>query len=129
MFKPSLLRSDTLLNQRSYYEASAVREAPLPPLQGTVQADVAVVGGGFAGLSAAIELAERGLRVVLLEAERVGFGASGRNGGQAIVGYACGQEPFEQQLGRDDARRVWAMSLEAIDIIDQRIRRFGIDCD
>lgn len=129
MFQPSLLRSDTLLNQRSYYEASAVREAPEPPLQGAVRADVVVVGGGFAGLSAAIELADRGLQVVVLEADRVGFGASGRNGGQAIVGYACGQEPFEQQLGQADAQRAWAMSLEAIELIGQRIERFGIECD
>lgn len=129
MFKTSLLRSDTLLNQISYYEASVVRDAPQPALDQTVQADVVVVGGGFAGLSAAIELADRGLRVVVLEAERVGFGASGRNGGQAIVGYASGQEPFESQLGLDDARRAWHMSIEAIDLIKERIQRFGIDCD
>ena len=128
-FKPSLLRSDTQLNQRSYYEASAARGTALPPLQGDTQADVLVVGAGFAGLSAALELAQRGLRVVALEADRICSGASGRNGGQAIVGFASGQGPFEQQLGREDARRAWDMSLQALDLIDQRIAQHGIDCD
>lgn len=126
---PSLLRSDTQLNRHSYYEASAPRGAAQPPLQGDAQADVLVVGGGFAGLSAALELADRGFRVVLLEADRVCSGASGRNGGQAIVGYASGQGPFEQQLGRADARRAWDLSLQALDLIDRRIDRFGIACD
>lgn len=125
----SLIGSDTQLNQRSYYEASATRGPASPPLQGEVEADVLVVGGGFAGLSAALELAQRGFSVVLLEADRVGSGASGRNGGQAIVGYASGQEPFERQLGADAARRAWEMSLEALDLIQQRIARHGIDCD
>ena len=129
MFKTSLLNSDTRLNQRSYYEASVHRPPPLPPLQGAVTADVLVVGGGFAGLSAALELAQRGQRVVLLEADRVGSGASGRNGGQFIVGYASGQGEFESQLGRADAKRAWDMSLEAIDLIDRRIAQHQIECD
>jgi len=129
MFTRSLLNSDTQLNQSSYYEASVQRPAPCPPLQGTVQADVVVVGGGFAGLSAALEMAQRGLSVVLLEADRIGSGASGRNGGQAIVGYASGQGPFEEQLGAADAHRAWEMSLQAVDLIEQRIGAHGIDCD
>lgn len=129
MFKPSILRSDTQLNQRSYYEASVQRPPLRPPLQGRVVTDVAVVGAGFAGLSAAIELAQRGLRVVLLEADRVCGGASGRNGGQAIVGYASGQRPFEQQLGEADARLAWDMSLEGVRLIDERIAAHGIECD
>lgn len=129
MFTRSLLNSDTQLNQTSYYEASVQRPAPCPPLQGTVQADVVVVGGGFAGLSAALELAQRGLSVVLLEADRIGSGASGRNGGQAIVGYASGQGPFEEQLGAADARRAWDLSLQAVDLIEQRIATHSIDCD
>lgn len=124
-----LLKSDTLLNQSSYYEASVQRPPAQPPLQGAVQADVAVVGAGFAGLSAAIELRKRGHSVVVLEAASVGFGASGRNGGQAIVGYASGQGPFEEQLGQADARRAWDMSLEAIDLLDANIARYGIACD
>lgn len=129
MLRPSLLRSDTQLNTASYYEASVQRPAPQPPLRGAARADVVVVGGGYAGLSTALELAERGRRVVLLEADRVGGGASGRNGGQAIVGYACGMATLERQLGRDDARRAWQWSLEAVELIEQRVQRYGIACE
>ncbi len=125
----SLLKSDTLLNQRSYYEASVLRPAPLSSLQTDVTADVVVVGAGFAGLSAAIELAQRGMQVVVLEADRICSGASGRNGGQTIVGYASGQGPFEKQLGPSGARQAWDMSIEAIDLIERRIAEFQIDCD
>lgn len=121
--------ADARPGRLSYYEASVLREPPLPLLQGCVDADVLVIGAGFAGLSAALELAERGLRVAVLEAGRVCGGASGRNGGQAIVGYASGQAPFERQLGREAARQAWAMSLEAIGLIDARIARHGIACD
>src|SRR3990167_4299610 len=121
-----LLASDTQLNQKSYYEASVQRAPVDPPLRGELNADVLVVGAGFAGLSAAIELAQRGYKVVVLEADRVCSGASGRNGGQAIVGYASGQEPFEQQLGKTQAKLAWDMSLEAIDLIDERIVQFQI---
>ncbi len=69
------------------------------------------------------------MRVVVLEADRICSGASGRNGGQAIVGFASGQQAFESQLGKADARRVWDMSLQAIGLIDQRIAEFAIDCD
>lgn len=130
MFKPaSLLLSDTQLNQRSYYEASVQRSPAQTALQQSVVSDVVVVGGGFTGLHTAIELAERGYSVVLLEADRVGSSASGRNGGQIIAGLACGQGELESQLGATDARRVWDMTVEGLRIIEERCQRYGIDAD
>jgi len=127
--RAALLGRDAELNRRNYYEASVQRDAPLPPVQGVLRVDVLVVGAGFSGLSAAIELARRGYRVAVLEAGWVCGGASGRNGGQAIAGFAGGQQPFETQLGRADARMAWDMSLQALDLVDARIAEFGIDCD
>jgi gamma-glutamylputrescine oxidase len=114
----------------SFYEASA---APQPPvresLRGDLQADIAVVGGGIAGCAAALHLAQRGYRVVLLEARFVGYGASGRSGGQAIFGLAASQQTLIAQIGRDDARRLFALSVEALDVTQALIRDFRIDCD
>jgi gamma-glutamylputrescine oxidase len=124
-----LLSADRELTRNSYYAATAERQHSYPLLQGQRSCDVAVVGGGLAGLSAALELAQRGFAVTLLEARQVGWGASGRNGGQAIHGLACDQSRIEQQLGLDEAKRVWAMSIEALDLLRQRIGRYGIDCD
>ncbi len=124
-----LLSADRELTRNSYYAATAERRHSYPPYQGIQSCDVAVVGGGLAGLSAALELAERGFSVTLLEARQLGWGASGRNGGQAIHGLACDQSTIEQQLGMDEAKRVWAMSIEALDLLRQRTARYGIDCD
>ena len=125
----SFLRADRDLTRHSYYAATAPRAAGFPAMEGSTDADVAVVGGGLAGLSAAIELADRGFSVVLLEARQVGWGASGRNGGQAIHGLACDTGVIESQLGMDDARRVWSMTIEALDLIRERCRRFDIDAE
>ena len=124
-----LLDTDEQLARDSYYAATAQRGPGFAPLAGDVSCDVAIVGGGLAGLSAALELAQRGLAVRLLEAREVGWGASGRNGGQAIHGLACDQDTIEQQLGLDEAKRVWAMSIEALDLIRERIATHAIDCD
>lgn len=124
-----LLSVDRELSRHSYYAATAPRTQGHPPLASDVDCDVAVVGGGLAGLTAALELAESGHRVVLLEAREVGWGASGRNGGQAIHGLACDQEEIELQLGLDDAKRVWAMTNEALDLLRQRSQKYGIACE
>ena len=124
-----LLTSDTQLNRRSYYEASVTRPSTTEPLTSDLQADVVVVGAGYAGLSSAIELAQRGYKVVVLEADRICSGASGRNGGQTIVGFASGQDPFESQLGLAQAKLAWKMSIEAIHLVDERIAQFNIECD
>ena len=124
-----LLQTDLQPTKNSYNAATAPRQQRIPALQSNVDADVAIVGAGLAGMSAAIELADRGYRVVLLEARQVGWGASGRNGGQAIAGLACDQSVIEGQLGRADSKRVWDMTLEAIRLIGQRRERFAIDCD
>jgi gamma-glutamylputrescine oxidase len=113
----------------SWYAASCTAPPPAPPLQGGAEADVAVIGGGLAGISGALHLAERGRRVVLLEEHRLGWGASGRNGGQALVGVACGQGKLERLLGDADARLVWQASVEAVGMMRERIARHAIDCD
>ena len=125
----SFLSADRELARDSYYAATMRRTQAFASLEGSVDADVGIVGGGLAGLSAAIELADRGHRVVLLEANEVGWGASGRNGGQVIAGLACDPTVIEKQLGIDEARRIWAMTIEGVDLIHARCRRFGIDCD
>jgi gamma-glutamylputrescine oxidase len=113
----------------SYYSASA-NAAPLSsPLAGDTEADVCVVGGGIAGLSTALHLAERGYRVTLLEAQRIGWGASGRSGGQAIFGYACSQQKLITAVGATAARQLWDFSIEALDLLAGRVARHQIDCD
>ncbi len=112
----------------SWYAATA---RPLPrfdPLRGRVRADVCVVGAGYTGLSAALHLAEAGMDVVLLEAQRVGFGASGRNGGQLGSGQRMGQVALERLVGREDAARLWHLAEEAKDLVRSLVARHGIDC-
>ena len=109
----SLLSADQQLTKNSYYAATVQRDRGFEALQSNEACDVAVVGGGLAGLSAAIELADRGYSVTVLEARQVGWGASGRNGGQVIAGLACDQSVIEKQLGVQASREVWGMTLEA----------------
>lgn len=113
----------------SYYAASANRQLDLPRLEGEQTADVCIVGGGFTGLNTAIELAERGLSVVLLEARRIAWGASGRNGGQLIRGVGHDVEQFAPLIGDAGVDELKRMGFEAVDIVRQRIERHRIDCD
>lgn len=122
-------RRDTAAYPPSWYAASAAPLPPQPRLEGELRADVCILGAGYTGLSAALELAEAGYRVIVLEAERIGWGASGRNGGQAIVGYGCEQDTLERLVGRADARRLFDFSREGMALMRDRIRRHDIACD
>lgn len=113
----------------SYYQATATPHSNHPALAGDVNADVCIIGAGFTGLSAALELAQAGYRVVVLEAETVGYGASGRNGGQICTGFSSGQGKIEAQLGKDDARRCFDLAEESKRLIVDRIAAHKIDCD
>jgi gamma-glutamylputrescine oxidase len=113
----------------SYYAATAHPAPVRPPLEGEVRTDVCVVGAGIAGCSAALDLAARGYRVVLLEARRAGWGASGRSGGQAIFGFGTSERRIAAQVGLADARRMWDVSVEALSLLRQRVAEHGIDCD
>ena len=114
---------------RSWYAATAIPTQPFPALSGDERCDVAILGAGFTGLSTAIELAEAGFKVIVLEAECVGWGASGRSGGQAIFGYSCDQAKIEALLGKADARRLFDWSVEGVRLIHERCARYAIDCE
>ncbi|MGO4777715.1 NAD(P)/FAD-dependent oxidoreductase, partial [Lysobacter sp. 2RAB21] len=114
----------------NYYRASVGHDRRWPPLEGPAQARVCVIGGGFAGLNTALGLAERGLDdVLLIEAQRIGHGASGRNGGFVFGGFSRGEDALLRELGPQRARALYAGSLEAVELIRSRIHRHGIDCD
>lgn len=116
------------LGQDGYYETT-VQRPHWPPLAHDSDADVLVIGAGLAGLSCALELAERGRDVLVLDAEQVCAQASGRNGGQAIAGFACGQPWLEQHLGLADAQRLWRLSLASLARMRERMREHAIACD
>ena len=112
----------------SYYTASAGFLPVQPALTGDAKADICVVGGGYTGLSAALHLARRGYDVALLEAHRVGFGASGRNGGQVGTGQRLDQDDLEKDLGQTRARALWDMSLESVALVKSLVKEHAIDC-
>jgi gamma-glutamylputrescine oxidase len=113
----------------SYYGATAHAAATRPALAGSVDCDVCVIGGGIAGCSVALHLAERGYRVVLVEEQRIGWGASGRSGGQAIFGVAAGQAKIERLLDMAAARAIWDVSIAGLALIKELIVKYAIDCD
>ena len=113
----------------SYYCASANLAPDRPPLTAHTEADVCVIGAGYTGLSTALFLAEHGFKVVVLEAAKVGFGASGRNGGQIVNSYSRDLDTIEKQAGAREAELIGAMAFEGGRIIRERIARYAIDCD
>ncbi len=113
----------------SWYAATATPCDPYPALQGDTKADVCVVGAGYTGLSAALHLAKAGRNVVLLEAQRVGFGASGRNGGQLGSGQRVEQDALEKMVGPDDARLLWTLGEDAKALVKGLIAEHRIECD
>jgi len=121
------------INQRqehtgSYYAATANEQTNYPVLKGSKSVDICVVGAGFTGVSTALDLAERGYSVALIEANRVGWGASGRNGGHMISGIS-GQEKIEKKRGNGTADMMWDLKWRGNDIIYGRVEKYGIDCD
>ncbi len=111
------------------YSAGADPELAFPALDGDARADVAIIGGGYTGLSAALHLAERGVKVVLLEGQRVGWGASGRNGGQLHSGQRMDQDYLEKHLGFDAALELWKMGEEAKTLFNDLRTRHQIECE
>ena len=114
---------------RSYYAATANAMPDCPPLSADLEADVCVIGGGFTGVNSAIELAQRGLSVILLEARRIGWGASGRNGGQLIRGIGHDVSGFARYVGAEGVRYLEQAGIDSVALVGQRVREHGIDCD
>ena len=114
---------------RSYYRASANTMPERPVLGSDLSADVCVIGGGFTGVNTAIELAQRGLSVILLEARRIGWGASGRNGGQLIRGIGHDVSGFAKCVGEEGVRYLERAGVDSVALVGERIREHNIDCD
>ena len=113
----------------SWYRASAELLPEQSSLQGDVLADVCVIGAGYTGLSAALHLAKAGKQVVILEAARVGWGASGRNGGHVGTGQRADQFALEKWYGKDRAKELWRLGLDAVDLVESLVKEHSIDCE
>lgn len=113
----------------SYYAASANSQSQRPALTGDHRFDICVVGAGYSGLSTALHLAEAGYQVAIVEGARIGWGASGRNGGQIVNGLNASLQTIERRYGKDTASFVASLVMEGGDIIRERIERYSIDCD
>ncbi|MFB2779719.1 NAD(P)/FAD-dependent oxidoreductase [Shewanella mangrovisoli] len=116
----------------SYYNATIKQESDYPELEGDVRVDVAIIGGGFTGVATAVELAEKGYQVALLEANKIAWGATGRNGGQvtgSLSGDAAMTKQLRCQLGQEAEDYVWDLRWRGHDIIKNRVAKYGIDCD
>lgn len=115
-------------HDRSYYAATINDDARYPALQSEISVDICVIGGGFSGVAAALTLAERGRSVALLEAKRIGWGASGRNGGQVLPGWS-GESTMIRQLGEKAHEFLWRTRYRGNEIIESWIEKYQIDCD
>lgn len=113
----------------SYYAATANHSPDRPPLAGAVQADICIIGAGYTGLSAGLHLAEAGFKVVILEQARVGWGASGRNGGQIVHSYSRDIDVIEQHFGQETAKPLGEMMYEGAQILRDRVAKYDIPCD
>lgn len=113
----------------SYYAATAIPASPRPSLQEAIEADVCIVGAGYTGLSTALFLAEKGFKVAVLEAVKVGFGASGRNGGQIVNSYSRDLDVIEKTVPTDEAALIGNMAFEGGRIIRDFVTRYAIACD
>ena len=111
----------------SWYAATAPAQELRPAATGALKCDVCVIGAGFTGLSAALHLAEQGYDVILLEAQRVGFGASGRNGGQVGTGQRLEQDELEKMVGPEHARALWDLALESVQLVRDLIEDCAMD--
>lgn len=113
----------------SWYAATSQAGDPLQPLMGSVSTDVCIIGGGYTGLSAAIHLRKLGYDVTVLEAKRVGWGASGRNGGHVGTGQRAGQDQLEKWVGLEQARTLWQLGLDAVGLVESLASEFTIECE
>lgn len=113
----------------SSYAASKRYQLSFPKLKGSHRCEVAIIGSGLSGISAALELTARGYKVTVVEAEDIAWGASGRSGGQIIAGVGDHAANMIAQLGLSDAQKAFAMSIEAMDLIKERVAKYKIDCD
>ena len=116
------------MSEGNYYETTAIGPRETDALKGAIEADVAIIGAGITGCSAALHLAGRGYTVAVLEGGEIGFGASGRNGGQVLPGFAADQVTVRRLMGKDAARRLWDMSIEAVELLHAQVGRFSIPC-
>lgn len=112
----------------SYYAATIKGPVRYPELDGEVDVDIAIVGAGFTGVASALTLAERGYKVAVIEANRVGWGATGRNGGQLIAGIS-GESKVREKYGEDVADLLWKLRWRGNDIVHERVEKYQIDCD
>ena len=120
---------ETSEHTNSYYAASKNWQTDYPKLKGDHHCDVAIVGGGFTGVSAALRLIEHGYKVAVVEANRISWGASGRNGGQLIDGFVMDLDKFEKKVGKIGAEIAYQMGIESRNVVLERIKKHSIDCD